>query len=59
MRAPTAHECELLDLTADDRVLEVERVRLADDRPVIYSRDRIPAALLDGIPEDASTAPCT
>ena len=33
-------------------VLEVERVRLADDRPVIYSRDRIPAALLSGIPED-------
>ena len=31
---------------ADEPVLELERVRLADRRPVIYSRDRIPAALL-------------
>jgi GntR family transcriptional regulator len=34
-------------------VLELERVRLADGRPVIYSRDRIPAALLNGVPEEA------
>jgi DNA-binding GntR family transcriptional regulator len=27
-------------------VIEVERVRLAGRRPVIYSRDRIPVALL-------------
>ena len=53
VRAPTEHECEMLGLTGDDRVHEVERVRLADDRPVIYSRDRIPAALLGGIAEDA------
>ena len=53
VRAPTEHECEVLGLDADDRVHEVERVRLADDRPVIYSRDRIPAALLNGISEDA------
>ena len=53
VRAPTEHECEVLELTGDDRVHEVERVRLADDRPVIYSRDRIPAALLKGIAEDA------
>jgi DNA-binding GntR family transcriptional regulator len=53
VRAPTEHECEVLELTGDDRVHEVERVRLADDRPVIYSRDRIPAALLNGIAEDA------
>jgi GntR family transcriptional regulator len=49
VRAPTEHECEMLDLGPDDQVHEVERVRLADDRPVIYSRDRIPAALLSGI----------
>ena len=49
VRAPTEHECEMLDLGSDDQVHEVERVRLADDRPVIYSRDRIPAALLSGI----------
>ena len=53
VRAPTEHECELLDLEPDDQLLEVERVRLADGRPVIYSRDRIPAALLRGIPDDA------
>ena len=53
VRAPTEHECEMLELTGDDRVHEVERVRLADDRPVIYSRDRIPATLLNGIAEDA------
>ena len=41
-------------------MLEVERVRLADDRPVIYSRDRIPAALLSGIADEPrSTARCT
>jgi GntR family transcriptional regulator len=53
VRAPTEHEREALGLDGDDRVHEVERVRLADDRPVIYSRDRIPAALLNGIAEDA------
>jgi GntR family transcriptional regulator len=52
-RLPTDHECEMLGLAATDFLLEVERVRLADDRPVIYSRDRIPAALLNGIAEDA------
>ena len=49
VRAPTEHECELLDARRRRPVHEVERVRLADDRPVIYSRDRIPAALLSGI----------
>jgi GntR family transcriptional regulator len=53
VRTPTEHECKVLGLTSEDRVHEVERVRLADDRPVIYSRDRIPAALLQGIAEDA------
>ncbi len=35
-----------LQLGRGDRVLAVERVRTADERPVIYSRDRIPARLL-------------
>jgi GntR family transcriptional regulator len=35
-----------LQLSPGDTVLAVERVRTADDRPVIYSRDRIPARLL-------------
>lgn len=36
----------LLQLSQGDTVLAVERVRTADDQPVIYSRDRIPARLL-------------
>ena len=36
----------LLQLSPGDAVLAVERVRTADDRPVIYSHDRIPARLL-------------
>jgi GntR family transcriptional regulator len=35
-----------LQLRPGDTVLAVERVRTADDQPVIYSRDRIPARLL-------------
>jgi GntR family transcriptional regulator len=35
-----------LHLRPGDTVLAVERVRTADDRPVIYSHDRIPAHLL-------------
>jgi GntR family transcriptional regulator len=35
-----------LQLSPGDTVLAVERVRTADDRPVIYSHDRIPARLL-------------
>ena len=35
-----------LQLSPGDTVLAVERVRTADDQPVIYSRDRIPARLL-------------
>jgi GntR family transcriptional regulator len=37
-----------LHLNEGDTVLAVERVRTADDQPVIYSRDRIPARLLKG-----------
>ena len=33
-------------LTREEKVLAVERVRTADGQPVIYSRDRIPARLL-------------
>jgi GntR family transcriptional regulator len=30
------------------RLVEVERIRLGDSRPLIYSRDRIPQAILKG-----------
>jgi GntR family transcriptional regulator len=52
-RMPTEPEREALDLPDGERVVEVERVRLADRRPVIYSRDQIPESLLAGVPEDA------
>jgi GntR family transcriptional regulator len=37
---------ELLQLEAADRVLLVERIRYADDRPVVYSIDRIPLRVI-------------
>jgi GntR family transcriptional regulator len=46
VRAPDDSECELLGLAREDDVVEIERVRLADRRPVIYSRDCIPIELL-------------
>ncbi len=52
VRPPIEAERDLLGLTDDESVIEVERVRLADRRPVIYSRDRIPARLL-GLDPDA------
>ncbi|GFG49699.1 hypothetical protein CQY20_32920 [Mycolicibacterium agri] len=36
----------VLHVRPGEKVLAVERVRTADDQPVIYSRDRIPARLL-------------
>ena len=53
MRAPDEDERELLGLADGEPVIEVERVRLADRRPVIYSRDRIPVALLGDYSEEA------
>src|SRR3954468_22798081 len=43
---PGSQDDAALQLEAGDTVLAVERVRTADDRPVIYSLDRIPARLL-------------
>jgi GntR family transcriptional regulator len=53
VRAPLEVERKLLELTNGDPLVEVERVRLADRRPVIYSRDRIPVALLGDFSDDA------
>jgi GntR family transcriptional regulator len=35
-----------LGLTVDDDVIVVERLRLADDRPVVYSVDRVASAII-------------
>jgi GntR family transcriptional regulator len=46
-------ERQELRLVHGERLVEIERVRLADGRPVIYSRDRIPEALLGATAQDA------
>src|SRR5439155_12361408 len=46
VRIPSALERELLELGAGEQVVEIERVRMADGRPVIYSQNFIPAELL-------------
>ena len=43
---PCSADDAALQLKPGDTVLAVERVRTADDQPVIYSLDRIPARLL-------------
>jgi DNA-binding GntR family transcriptional regulator len=53
VRAPAHDERDLLGLADGDPVIDVERVRFADRRPVIYSRDRIPALLLGEYSEEA------
>jgi GntR family transcriptional regulator len=50
VRAPDDREREVLDT---DQVLELERVRFADRRPVIYSRDRIAAAPVRDVFDEA------
>jgi GntR family transcriptional regulator len=53
LRAPTEVERKLLDLDEGEALIEVERVRSASRRPVIYSRDRIPQRLLGEFGDDA------
>ena len=53
VRAATELEHTLLGLDDGESVMELERVRLADRRPVIYSRDRIRASLLKGVADEA------
>lgn len=43
----------VLGLADSESVFDVERVRFAGRRPVIYSRDRIPASLLGDHPDEA------
>jgi GntR family transcriptional regulator len=53
VRGPVALERELFGLIDGETVMEIERMRLADRRPVIYSRDRIPVELLGGVSADS------
>ncbi len=54
VRAPSEAERDLLGVLDSDSeaLIDVERVRFADRRPVIYSRDQIPVALLGTYAED-------
>jgi DNA-binding GntR family transcriptional regulator len=47
-RRADAEDVETLGLGADDEVIDVERVRTADARPVVLSRDVLPARLFEG-----------
>lgn len=47
VRGPDQDETRRLRVADDDQLLVVERVRTADGRPVVYSRDRIPCVLLN------------
>lgn len=53
VRLPSEDERQLLNLNDGESVIEIERVRLADRRPVIYSRDRIPVGLVGPDTEEA------
>jgi DNA-binding GntR family transcriptional regulator len=46
--AATAHEAERLGLEKGEPVVVLERVRTADGRPVVFTRDVIPRSLLTG-----------
>jgi GntR family transcriptional regulator len=52
VRAPVEEERDMLGLAGSEPVIDVERVRFADRRPVIYSRDQIPVALLGAFAEE-------
>jgi DNA-binding GntR family transcriptional regulator len=56
-RPATAEECTELKLPAGQPIREVERLRTADDAPVVYSLDRIPETLLAGVPDEALSTP--
>jgi GntR family transcriptional regulator len=53
VRPPIGVERKLLALANGESLIEVERIRLADRRPVIYSRDRIPVTLLGDYSDQA------
>jgi GntR family transcriptional regulator len=51
-RAPTPGEAGALGLGSEQVVVVVERIRSGDGRPLIYSRDRIPAAALGDVRDE-------
>jgi DNA-binding GntR family transcriptional regulator len=53
VRTPGDDERAVLGLADSESVIDVERVRLAGRRPVIYSRDCIPVTLLGDYSDEA------
>jgi GntR family transcriptional regulator len=51
IEAAPDQECEPLDVRPGEQVVLVERVRTADDRPVVFTRDILPLRLLEGRPD--------
>ncbi|MDT7607184.1 MAG: GntR family transcriptional regulator [Pseudonocardiales bacterium] len=56
-RPATEEESAELNLSPGEALREVERIRTADDRPVVYSLDRISEVLLTDVPAPALTTP--
>jgi len=50
VRPATPHEAEALELEPGAEIVTLERVRLQEDDPLIYSVDVLPASLLPGPP---------
>jgi GntR family transcriptional regulator len=48
----TAHEAERLGITAGDPVVVLERVRSADGRPVVFTRDVFPSSIFAAVGVD-------
>jgi len=48
VRPATAKEAALLGIALADPLLLIERIRTADDKPVVFSADRIPTRILGG-----------
>lgn len=49
----TEQEAKALSLKSEEQVVRIERVRSADDRPVIYSVDTIPERYVRNVPDAA------
>lgn len=46
IRAAGEVDAKHLSISEEDEVIEVERLRLADGKPVVYSVDRVPASII-------------
>lgn len=52
---PNEQECKQLNLTSQDSIVRMERVRYADDLPVVYEVASIPAGLIENVRKEEVT----